>query len=269
MNCPVCTSSMHDCFSAEVLGKYKAQYRACNTCGFLHATDPHWLKEAYTRAIASADTGLVRRNITLTNKISRIIYWLMPEHGKGIYLDIAGGYGMLTRMMRDLGFNFYWSDKYCENLIAPTFDYNQKLGTCSAVTAIEVLEHVIDPVSFFQETLEYSGASTILFTTELYSGEPPSPSKWWYYSFSTGQHISFFQARTMEIIAAKLGLKFYSANGVHLLTKNKINKLGLQVLTNRYLSLFPSFLIQFLLGSKTIEDHKNLMRDLTYRKNES
>ena len=97
---------MHHCFDAEVLNKYPAQYDVCTECEFLRARQPHWLDEAYSSAIAAADTGLVMRNISLASKVASTLYWVFGERGKGQYLDAAGGYGMLTRMMRDLGFDF-------------------------------------------------------------------------------------------------------------------------------------------------------------------
>jgi hypothetical protein len=253
---------MRNAFTAEVLGKYQAQYEVCDTCGYLRAHDPFWLNEAYTRAIANADTGLVMRNITLANKISRILFWLTDRKGQHRYLDAAGGYGMLTRMMRDFGFDFYWIDKYCENLVAPGFEYSDKAGPCSAVTAIEVLEHVIDPNAFIKDTLSLSSASTLIFTTELYERQPPKPSDWWYYSFATGQHIGFFQHRTLERIASDLGLNFASANGLHMFAKKPINKFMFGLLTNGYFSLFPSFLIRKYLGSKTFVDHESMMKKI-------
>lgn len=262
MSCPICSNVLRNSFVAEVLGKYQAQYEVCDACGYLRAQDPYWLDEAYTRAIANADTGLVMRNFILANKISRIIFWLTNGRGKERHLDSAGGYGMLTRIMRDLGFDFYWADKYCENLVAPGFEYNQALGRCSAVTAIEVLEHVIDPKAFIQEVLDLSGAETLIFTTELYEGKPPIPSEWWYYSFATGQHIGFFQYRTLDRIANDLGLNFVSANGVHVFSKVSMSQSVLALLTNRYFSLFPSFLIRRFLGSKTFIDHEKMIKKI-------
>lgn len=263
MSCPVCSEIMHNCFQAKVLGKYVAQYEVCNHCGFLRVHEPHWLDEAYTRAIANADTGLVMRNITLANKISRVLYWLTPEKGRAIYLDAAGGFGMLTRMMRDVGFDFFWTDKYCENLVAPGFEYNESLGHCAAVTAIEVFEHVVDPKAFVKEALESSGSSTLIFTTELYEGNPPNPDAWWYYTFATGQHIGFFQHKTLEKIAKDMDLHFATANGLHIFSKYTINKFMLNLLTNRYFSLFPTFLIRKFLGSKMLIDHKQMMEKIT------
>lgn len=262
MSCPVCSNVMRNTFSSKVLGKYEAQYEVCDKCGYLRAHEPFWIEEAYTRAIANADTGLVMRNITLANKISRILFWLIDGKGKDRYLDAAGGYGILTRILRDYGFDFFWADKYCENLVAPGFEYNSVLGHCSVATAIEVIEHVVDPMVFIKEIFSLSGATTLIFTTELYEGDPPNPSEWWYYSFATGQHIGFFQYRTLELLALSLNLHFVSANGIHIFSKKSINQFALRLLTNRYISLFPSFLIRHFLGSKTQIDHELMMNKI-------
>lgn len=246
---------MHYCFYAEVLGKYQVQYEVCNTCGYLRTPDPYWLDEAYTSAIAQTDTGLVARNIAIARKLAGVLYWVLNERGNGRYLDAAGGYGMLTRLMRDLGFDFYWNDKHCNNLLALGFDYRQSYGTCRVVTAIEVLEHVTNPVSFIEEIFAYSGADTLLFTTELYEGDPPEPDSWWYYAFSTGQHIGFFQRRTLVAIADRLGLSFTSANGIHVLSKNKVNERLLTIITGRWISRIAPWWIRKHLGSKIMTDH--------------
>lgn len=248
------------CFTAQVLEKYSAQYEVCNQCGFLRARSPHWLEEAYSHAIAAADTGLVMRNIALACKVSAALYWVVAKSGEARYLDAAGGYGMLTRLMRDFGFDFYWADKYCNNLLAPGFEYNQALGTCRAATAMEVLEHLTDPVSFIEETLVLSGAHTLLFTTELYEGPPPQPDAWWYYSFATGQHIGFFQRRTLEIMGMKLGLHFSSANGLHVLSKTTVNERLLRAVTGRFVSLVAPWWIRQRLGSKTMSDHRVMLQ---------
>lgn len=246
---------MHDCFKTEVLDKYQAQYQVCSTCGYLRAHDPHWLEEAYSSAIAQADTGLAMRNVALACKIAPVLYWVLKERGEGRYLDAAGGYGMLTRLMRDFGFDFYWHDKYCNNLLARGFEYKQSYGACHVATAMEVLEHVTDPVFFIEETLAFSGANALLFTTELYEGAPPEPDAWWYYTFSTGQHIGFFQRRTLLAIADRLGLHFASANGIHILSKTAVNERLLGRVTGRWVSLIAPWWVRRCLGSKTISDH--------------
>ena len=261
MACPICSGLMEYCFTAKVLSKYEALYEVCKKCGFLRAHEPHWMDEAYSRAIAAADTGLVMRNIALGRKLAGVLYWIVGERGKGRYLDVAGGYGMLTRLMRDFGFDFYWADKHCDNLLATGFEYSQAQGACRAVTAMEVLEHLTDPVAFIEETLAFSGAQTLLFTTELYEGPPPSPNAWWYYAFSTGQHIGFFQRRTLEALSAKLRLGFASARGIHIFSKEAVNEPLLRAVTGRWVSRVAPWWVRRRLGSKTMSDHQLMLQN--------
>jgi hypothetical protein len=259
MSCPICTRPMKFVFTASVLKKYTGKYDVCNACGFLRVREPNWLEEAYSSAIVAADTGLVERNILLARKVAGFLYWVNGDRGDGLYLDAAGGYGLFTRLMRDIGFNFYWADKYCTNVIAPGFEYSPDQGTCKAVTAIEVLEHLVDPVAFIHDTMSTSGAQTLLFTTELYKGAPPHPVDWWYYTFETGQHIGFFQRRTLETLGRRLGLNFSSANGLHLFSTTPVNKNLLKFATGWWSSRLSPWWIRRRLGSKAMGDHLLMM----------
>lgn len=258
--CPICSEVMEPCFTAKVIGKYPAQYEVCNKCGFLRAHEPHWLHEAYSTAIAAADTGLVMRNVFLACKLAGVLYWVEGARGKGRYLDAAGGYGMLTRLMRDFGFDFYWMDKYCDNQLARGFEYSPAIGSCSTVTAMEVFEHLTDPVSFIEETLAFSGAHTVVFSTELYKGPPPRPDAWWYYALATGQHVGFFQRRTLEVLGARLGFQFATANGIHVFSRTAVSERLLRAVTGRWVSHMAPWWIRRRLGSKTLCDHQLMMQ---------
>jgi hypothetical protein len=262
MECPICSGAMEVCFTAQVLSKYHAQYEDCKECGFLRAHEPHWLEEAYSSAIAQADTGLVARNIAIASRLAGVLYWVLNARVDDRYLDAAGGYGMLTRLMRDLGFDFYWSDKYCNNLLALGFEYKPSYGACRVVTAMEVLEHVTNPVSFIEEIFAFSGAKTLLFTTELYEGDPSEPDAWWYYAFSTGQHIGFFQRRTLMVVAERLGLHFASANGIHVLSKTTVSERLLGVVTGRWVSRIAPWWVRKRLSSKTMADHHLMLHKI-------
>jgi hypothetical protein len=262
LKCKICESTLSHAFKTIVLGKYDASYNYCEVCGFVCAENPHWLEEAYSNAIASTDTGLVERNVTIANKLAVILYFLVGERGNGRYLDVAGGYGMLTRLMRDYGFDFYWSDKYCQNLMARGFDYAPEMGACRAVTAFEVLEHTENPISFVKEALTYGKTDTIIFSTMLYEGNPPPPDKWNYYSFETGQHNSFFQRKTLVVLANKLGLNLCSHGWLHIISKNKINERLLLAHTGR-LNVFSTRWVRKHLSSRTMSDHNALVGQLT------
>jgi len=256
--CPICRAAAVPAFQAQVLRKYAAEYLRCPHCGYLWAAAPYWLEEAYCDAIVAADTGIAQRNYAIARKLANLLYFCLDS--RATYVDAAGGYGLLVRLMRDFGFDFYWQDKYCQNLMARGFEYASEHGPVAAVTAIEVLEHTPDPVGFIRATLERFATRTLIFTTMLYAGDMAPPRDWWYYAFATGQHVSFFQARTLEHIAATLGLRFVSWRGMHILTDRPLRHAALAPLLLSRLGLPLAQYVEVRLGSKTMADHHERMR---------
>lgn len=252
--CSICGNEAQPVFRECVLGKYDAEFFRCRHCGYLWAADPHWLNEAYADAIVAADTGIVQRNISVAQRLANLIFFCLEPGGR--YVDVAGGYGLLVRMMRDFGFDFYWEDRYAQNLVARGFEYSKTEAAVTGVTAIEVLEHTVDPLAFVRDCLDRFSTDTIILTTELYAGDAPPPGDWWYYSFNTGQHISFFQRSTLEHMAATLGLQFSTWSGFHVLTRRRLrNRFAAPVLANRLVAPL-SYLVRRTLGSKTIPDNR-------------
>lgn len=257
MKCNVCGGEANFAFSHLILNKYTVGYYHCQACGFLQTEQPYWLEEAYSSAITDADTGLVQRNLDLSRRVSLLLYFLLGKDGK--FLDEAGGYGMFTRLMRDIGFDFYWSDKYCDNLLAKGFSYSDASPPYSAVTAFEVLEHLHDPLEFITQLRSVTGANSFIFSTELYDGSPPVPGDWWYYAFATGQHISFYQRRTLDVIAEKIGLTCYSNGSVHLFTDRAVSPVAYAALMSPRISRILSWIPRRSLTSRTMADHDKMM----------
>ena len=166
---------------------------------------------------------------------------------------------MLTRLMRDYGYDFYWSDKYCSKLFAQGFEADNAGKPFAALTAFEVLEHIPNPLEFISDAMQTYGTRTLVFSTELYHGAPP-PWDWNYYDFKNGQHISFYQARTMALVGEMLNLKFHSANGIHVLTDRSLSTAMFALLTGRF-SHVVTELGRRLRPSYTLPDHHALLRD--------
>lgn len=216
----MCTQQMVERFTALCLGKYRAIYDQCPHCQLLQVRAPHWLNEAYQRAICLADTGILNRNLMLADRLAA----LLPRLGSsGPYLDYGGGIGVLVRLMRDRGFDFRWSDLHARNELARGFEYDVAAGPCSAVTAFEVLEHVERPCEFVEEALAAGQSDSLIFTTVLHNGEPPAPD-WWYYAREEGQHISFFSRRSLEEVGSRLGLRFLSNGWLHMFTRRELSE---------------------------------------------
>lgn len=200
-------------FSRLVLRRHLVAYYFCDVCGLLQTEPPYWLEEAYGEPIASTDTGVVSRNITAARRLAPILHSIDPT---ARYLDAGAGYGFFVRRMRDLGFDFRWDDPHSPNLFARGFERAEG-DTFRAVTAIEVAEHLPDPLGWIQDTLRSASSRTILFTTSLFAREPDP--EWWYLSCETGQHVSFYQRRTLRTMAARLGLRSLSHGVLHAFTE--------------------------------------------------
>jgi hypothetical protein len=177
--------------------------------------EPSWFGEAYAEPINIYDTGIIARNISFSQRAAIIIYFLFNKGAK--FLDYAGGYGIFTRLMRDIGFDFYWHDPYSTNLMARGFEIFDGTGKFELVTCFEVLEHLPNPIEEIEKIFNYS--DSILFSTTLLPSPMPKPGEWSYYGTEHGQHVSFYSLETLEFIAKKFGCNLYGKGDLYLLTK--------------------------------------------------
>jgi Methyltransferase domain len=261
MKCPVCRKGMESAFSAKVLRRHDVTYYYCAACGLVRTEKPYWLAEAYLDAISAADTGLLSRNLVNGTLLEVILELLSME--KGRFLDVAGGYGLLTRLMRDKGFDCYTTDKYCQNLFAKGFEPDPHF-VADVLFAFEVLEHIEEPLQFLGDLFNQYGCRTIIFSTVTFSY--PVPSKdWWYYMFETGQHVTFYQPRTLSLLAKQLDCKYYKlAADLHIVTEVDIPRISRMVLSSRYFrKLYSIYVGRKRKGqSKTWDDHLNIVEHL-------
>jgi glycosyltransferase involved in cell wall biosynthesis len=237
MKCKICGSEAKLFSEAIILNKYEIDYFQCSNCGFIQTEEPFWLEEAYSTAIAPSDVGLVFRNIQLSKITSHIIFNLFNHEAK--FIDYGAGYGLFVRIMRDAGFDFYWQDKFCQNIFAQGFEVEtpkHQNYEYELVTAFEVFEHLVDPLQEIKQILDYS--RNILFSTELTPKSNPKPDEWWYFSLEEGQHISLYTSKALSIIADKFNLKFYSnGSSLHLLTDKTISPFIFDNLSQRQTEL--------------------------------
>lgn len=224
MKCKICQQDVKKIFKSKILNKYEADYFYCSYCGFLQTEEPYWLEEAYSNSITITDTGYIHRNLYLSRLVSWILYLFFDKNGK--YLDYGGGYGVFVRLMRDIGFDFYWYDKFSPNLFSKGFEYrsNEKYN---AITSFETFEHFVTPLEEIEKMVSIS--SNIIFTTELLPNPIPEPDKWWYYCFEDGQHISFFSKKTFVYIANKFKLKYINFKNLHILTEKELSTYHLRI----------------------------------------
>lgn len=258
MSCTLCSEATQPVFAHRILNKYDCRYHLCNTCGLLQTEEPYWLEEAYASSIALADTGILQRNIKMSGQLSKLLF--LAFNPLESYADIAGGYGLLVRLMRDKGYDFFWHDLYTENIHARGFEADLSGNTTyEAVTAFEVLEHVRNPIDFVSNALHAANTRTIILSSELFTGKPPQPDSWWYYSFATGQHISFYQHRTLVFLADRLGLYLFSHKNMHIITDRTLHPAILKIALSSHTDWLLGRLMRKRLASKTMSDHSQLL----------
>jgi len=250
MICKICGNQSNFIFSAKILNKYNIKYFNCPQCGFLQVEEPFWLQEAYAQPINISDTGYLQRNIGLSKTTSAILTLFFNHKEK--FLDYAGGYGVFVRLMRDIGFDFYWQDKYTQNLFARGFEWNST-DEVEAVTTFESFEHFVQPMEEMKKLLTIS--KNIIFTTELLPDPIPKPNEWWYYGLDHGQHISFYSERTLKFIAEKYSLNYLHHGNIHIFTEKKnIHQMFLRlVIKLNHFGLYK--VLARKVKSKTWEDH--------------
>lgn len=242
--CKICNHNSTLLFNTVILKKHSVNYYKCSDCGFIQTETPFWLSEAYNSAITSIDIGLTNRNEITKQIVKSLCYKLFKGEGK--YVDYGGGYGMLVRMLRDAGLQFYRQDIYCDNLFAKHFDItdlvNEETNSMfSMLTAFEVFEHLENPIDEMKKMLEYS--HSIFFSTLIVPPNIQSEKDWWYFTPETGQHIALYSIDSLKKIAEMFNLNFYT-NGTnyHLFTKKKINSFWFSLLTNYTFSKIYNFL---------------------------
>jgi len=211
---------------------------------------PYWLPEAYDEALAAADTGVMQRNMYLF-KLSAVLFRFLHMQ-RSSFLDFGGAHGVYTRMMRDVGFDFYCWDAYAENLFARGFSGHPD-QTYNGVTAFEVLEHLDKPAVFFEQVLGRMKPGLLIVSTETFT-EPIDPA-WHYFYFPTGQHIAFFQSCTLDWVASRYGYRLVSAGSLHVFVKPSMMVPGLRWVLRFGARLFPFLRFTSLVST----DHEQLM----------
>lgn len=216
MQCKICGSETRLAFKANILGKYEAGYHRCTGCGFTQTDEPFWLQESYASAINEIDLGPVNRAVGGAAFIEGIILSSFDPAGR--FLDYGVGYGVLVRLMRDRGFDFYWRDPYCQNLFAKHF-VARSGDRFDLLTAFEVFEHLTDPMAEVEQMLGM--ADNLLFSTLLVPRKV-TPD-WWYFGPEHGQHVAFYTIAALEVVARRFGLHLASdGGGMHLLSRKRV-----------------------------------------------
>lgn len=194
--CRLCRADSAFTFTAPLVTcAAPVKYYACPRCGLLQTEVPTWIEDAHSDALAAADTGAIDRNLVQA-RVTAMLAALLRIGPDDRCLDFGAGHGVFVRMMRDIGLDFRAYDRFAANMYARGFEGDARTAHRLA-TAFEVVEHFADPADGFAQLLGVHH-DAVLVSTEVRRNEGPG---WWYLMPGTGQHVAFYQERTLEHVA--------------------------------------------------------------------
>jgi hypothetical protein len=222
----------------------------CPDCGLFFFPEPTWLDEVYAEPISELDIGLPLRCINHARIIETLI---RAQHlQKRTHLDYGGGYGLLTRLMRDRGIDMRHLEPYTENLFAQRFegDLDRPYG---AITAIEVFEHLTDPRATIASMAPW--AEMIIIGTELVPDDYRNRMADWWYVGPSGQHITFYTPAALTTLGREHGYEF-STNGssIHLLHREPLSPTARYVLKDVRTSVILARVLRAVQRSGSLRD---------------
>lgn len=212
--CRFCHGSTRHCFKLRVLEKYDVEYSGCRDCGSLQTERPYWLDEAYQIPGVHIDVGQAARVLQTWLRLCFFLRNINFDRSLKC-VDYGGSAGLLTRLMRDSGYDYYAFDLYDGSKYANYFRIEtlQELRPV-LVSAFEVFEHFPEPGESIRNIL--SVADLVVFTTQFYEGQDDD---WDYLVPCCGQHVFFYSERALATYADAHGFNLLRTPDLCLLVR--------------------------------------------------
>lgn len=205
--CRICGGSLHVLFVRPVLGDVPATFAKCDSCQSLLVPAPTWLERSYTtRFSPDPDSGELQRTLFIHRVLRRFRHYrLLPPHIRS--LDFGCGKAALVRLLLDQGCDAWGQDAYprpayAEERVSAAWPE----GVFDLITAVEVIEHTLDPVAVLSGLRDRLAPQGLLVVTTECFDEKIHGSDWIYLAPEHGQHITIFSAAGLGTAAAKAGL---------------------------------------------------------------
>lgn len=185
----------------NIIVKNKIYYR-CSNCFFIFLDKKYIVNEERERNRyllhnnSMNDAGYVKIFEDFLNK------FVVPyKNSSNNLLDFGSGpEPVLSQIASNFGYKVDIYDKY----FYPDFSYKKK--KYDIITCTEVIEHLVNPMTVFDEIHNLLNNNGIISGMTLFHENNDELFKrWWYIQDIT--HISFYSKKTIKYVASKLKLK--------------------------------------------------------------
>lgn len=217
--CPLCGETP----MRWLFEKKGRQFWACQTCGLEKQEPLPTLSELQAYYDAQFDSGMYQtftsaeqmKTMTAKQRLKEITPWIRPQ---GRWLDVGCANGVFVREAAALG-------AQAEGVELSSVAVNQaiELGLpvrCGAledvesgpqydcITAFDVLEHVLDPLTFMQDIatrLKPGGHAALTMPDKSSIYAKLMGSRWWFYI--PEEHLHYFDHEIVRQLMIKVGLE--------------------------------------------------------------
>ncbi len=191
----------------------------CGSCGFLFVVYPRDASEYYAEMEdPTYERGRSYRAIQLRRMVTNL-QRIYP--GMRTLLDVGAGTGMLVEQAMKMGLDAVgvepsqWCCRLAKDQGLPvlqgTLPHPELAGkSFDAITAIDVIEHVNDPMALLKSCRRYlkPGAAMVLVTPDVESVAARwLGHRWWHYRIA---HVGYFSKKTLAIALEKTGFTIRS-----------------------------------------------------------
>jgi 2-polyprenyl-3-methyl-5-hydroxy-6-metoxy-1,4-benzoquinol methylase len=226
--CKICGSATLPAGSKRgVLTETTFRLQHCPACGFGSVENPYQdyeriYDESYYRGEGADPLVDYSFELEHPEQTIRSFEWrgiveaiasLLPLEGAN-WLDYGCGNGGLVRYCNSsgacntVGFESGWIATQARQRGIPVVDeayLASHAGHYDVVTAIEVIEHVVDPLRFLREVRKLLKPGGLFFLTTGNAAVPRSLETWTYVRPEI--HVSFFEPRTLDLALAATGFR--------------------------------------------------------------
>lgn len=209
--CRACGADLEVAFEIQVLGDTQATFHRCVRCNSMMVVDPYWLERSYATVLyPDPDSGALRRTL-FVHRVLRRLRAVGLLKAKYRSLDYGSGSGMLVSLQQDrkalaVGYDRYATPRFAQLSCSKALPE----GLFDLITAIEVAEHLTNPIEVFTTLREkLSPSGLVVVSTELYERHRcPDPSQWHYLAREHGQHITLFTQEGLSAASKSAGLRY-------------------------------------------------------------
>jgi len=201
IKCRLCDNATDFAFEKTVLAVFRVKYYRCRNCEGLQTEQPWWLPLAYENEAEKFDTGKASRCLRNSYLLSGLFEAIRIE-STDVIVDWGGGGGLLSRLMRDIGFNCFCQDRHRDSEFMAGFSWSKGDAIRpSVVTLFEVAEHFAEPAAEWSDVFTLA-PSFVVGTTGFNDGED---SDWPYLSSENGQHVFLYSRKSLAWLARRFG----------------------------------------------------------------